>query len=301
MAVRICSNCAAGGERDIPVWGICTFLMGEENRGSPEAMGPGKGLGRGSYRETRGNGNGKRESRPSDRELRRHWPAAEEESRLAGHLPRPGHGSRGSRGVEPGRPDPQLRLLLRRRFALDAPRRSRSTRRPATSTSSNTATGASPATTANAAGRKRSNRTTSRPPATTSSAASNSAPNRSNAQVAIDNSGTSTEGSFYVNSPARNGGFGGTCELRRRRQLRNRTDAELSRRRAHLRLRRDHRCRRERLRRRALLRDPEIQRTTIPVTDADYEPGWEGEGPGLRHRPSSTGAQVHRPGTRTGR
>jgi hypothetical protein len=32
----------------------------------------------------------------------------------------------------------------------------------------------------------------------------------SNAQIAIDNSGTSTEGTFYVNSPATNGGFGGT-------------------------------------------------------------------------------------------
>jgi hypothetical protein len=115
-------------------------------------------------------------------------------------------------------------------------------------------------------------------------------PESSNAQIAIDNSGTSTEGSFYVNSPATNGGYGGTREY----DVDGNFEAELTPRSADGGL--VYVC--------GVTTDaagnvyvdehyvgPQKYNHDDPVTDADYETGLGGEGPACAFALSSTGAR----------
>ncbi len=112
----------------------------------------------------------------------------------------------------------------------------------------------------------------------------------SNAQIAIDNSGTSTEGSFYVNSPATNGGYGGTREY----DVDGNFEAELTPRSADGGL--VYVC--------GVTTDaagnvyvdehyvgPQKYNHDDPVTDADYETGLGGEGPACAFALTSTGAR----------
>ena len=153
-------------------------------------------------------------------QLRRRPPAAEEESRSAGHLPRPGHGSRGSRG-------PSQAALF---HSFDSYFGGGSLSSPQALAVDQTTgdlyvleygDGCVSRYYGERGGPEALEPHDFPATGTTSSAAFEFRESPSAAQVAIDNSGTSTEGEIYVNS--RFGTASGHARLRPRRKPRNRT------------------------------------------------------------------------------